>query len=196
MSFDDTLIFPQTISFGATGGPSWLTEITGTGAGLESRNQPNSQQVCKFDVGHAARRQELFTDVAKFYWVARGRLNGFRFKDWTDYNASDNHGVGIFYQLTTTTFQAYKRYTFGSTTYDRKITKLIEAPTITGGSSPSMNLNTGVCTVSGGTPSAWVGTFHVPCRFDIDEAQFQIINKNVRGFILGWQSIPIKEIQA
>ena len=188
---DDTLIFPPKISFGAHVGPTWITEIVNTAGGQEFRNQPNANQRCKFDVGHTARNAELFTDVARFYWVCRGRLETFRFQDWSDYRDSDNHGTGVLVQLTASTYQCYKQYTAGASSYLRKIQKLYGTTTVSG----SIDQDTGIVTSSGSpTPSGWSGTFHVPCRFDIDEAQFQIINRNVIGFIYGWDSIPIIEV--
>lgn len=199
MAFYDSLIFPEKISFGAQGGPSWLTQIVMTGGGLEYRNQPHRNQTCTFNVGHAARKEDTFAIVANLYWRVRGRLHGFRYKDWTDYMSTQMGGAGVFIQLTSTTFQAYKQYSgVGSPTYERKIQKLSATPTLTSGTAvtPVWDLNTGILTVASGVPTGWSGSFHVPMRFDIDDAQFQIINRNVtEGLILGWQSIPLRELR-
>lgn len=198
MAFYDSLIFPEKISFGAQGGPTWLTQIVVTGGGEEYRNQPNRNQRCVFNVGHAARKEDTFSLVANFFWRCRGRMHGFRYKDWTDYTSIQNQGLGVFIPLTGTTFQAYKQYYgVGSPTYERKIQKLSVIPTLIGGTAvtPVWDLNTGILTVASGTPANWSGSFHIPMRFDIDEAEFNIINRNVsEGLILGWQSIPLKEI--
>lgn len=195
MSFDDTLIFPEDESFGSDNGPGWLTEIVMTGGGLEYRNQSRSQQLCRFNVGHAAKSQAAFAKVARFYWACRGRYAGFRYKDWTDFNATDNGATAGFLMLTSTTFQCYKSYTFGSTTYSRKIQKLYGTFASSGGTFASVDKNTGIVTMSSGTPTGWTSTFHVPVRFDIDTAAFRIIDGQISARILGWQSIPLQEIR-
>lgn len=195
MSFDDTNIFPEDISFGGEGGPGWLTEIVKTGGGLEYRNQPRSQQLCTFDVGHAARTVENFNRVARHYWACQGRYVPFRYLDPTDFNANDNEATSGFLQLTSTTFQAYKSYTYGATTYSRKIQKLFGTFASFGGTFASVDKNTGIVTMSSGTPVGWVSKFHVPVRYDIDRAAFRLIESHINNRILGWQSIPLQEIR-
>ncbi len=198
LTMDDTLIFPSNISFGAHGGPSWVTSITTTAGGFEYRNQANSQQLMTFNVGHAAARPELFSPLAKFYYACRARSAAFRYKDWSDFNATDMGGVSAFINLTATTWQLYKNYTAGNTTYSRKIQKVYgtTAVVMTSGSYASTDNNTGIITVSsGGVPASATFTFHVPARFDVDDAAWQIITRNVRGFIHDWQSIPLKEVR-
>lgn len=196
LTMDDTLTFPVNISFGAHGGPSWLTTITTTAGGYEYRNQANSQQLMTFNVGHAAARPEMFTPLSKFYWACRARSAAFRYKDWGDFNATDRGGVAAFTMLTATTFQCYKNYVAGATTYSRKIQKLYGSFASTGGVFSSVDANSGIVTMSSGTPTSWVSTFHVPCRFDIDDAAFQIISRHAtRGLIEGWENIPLKEVR-
>lgn len=199
MAHYNSLVFPEKISFGAQGGPSWIDQIVMTGGGLEYRNQPHRNQLCTFNVGHAARKEDTFAIVSNFFWRTRARMHSFRFKDWGDYTTAQRGGSGVFIQLTSTTFQAYKQYSgVGSPTYERKIQQLISTPTITAGSavSPVWDLDTGIVTVASGVPTAFTGNFHVPMRFDVTQAEFEIINRNVNeGLILGWQSIPLKEVR-
>lgn len=186
--------FPPRISFGATGGPRFQTEIGTLDSGVESRTQGWSQALARYDVSHAARKKDNFDILLAFFLSVKGRAHGFRFKDWTDYQATSSQG--IFAMLTSTTFQMYKRYTFGSLTYERKITKPVAGTTVvTGGSSPSVSTTTGIVTVSSGTPTAHSTEFDVPCRFDTDSIEAEIINRSSTGFIMGWRSIPIVEIR-
>lgn len=195
LTMDDTLIFPPNISFGAHGGPSWLTVITRTAGGYEYRNQTNSQQLMTFNVGHAAARPELFNDLAKFYFACRARSAAFRYKDWVDFNATDHGGTSAFIQLTSTTFQCYKNYVAGATTYSRKIQKLYGNFSSAGGTFSSVDKNSGIVTMTSGTPTSWVSTFHVPARFDVDDAAWEIVTRNARGFIQSWDSIPLIEVR-
>ncbi len=185
--------FPEKISLHATGGPSFLTNIVQVNSGAEFRDQVWSAGRAKYEVAHAARTEAKYKELLAFFRSMRGRLHGFRFKDWSDYRVLT--GEGVFVMLTSTTFQLYKRYTFGSQTYDRKITKPVSGKvTVTGGTTPTVNTVTGVVTVASGTPTSWVGEFDVPVRFDVDDLDGQIVDKHRDGtFIMAWESIPLVE---
>lgn len=194
MAFLEIPRFPEKISFGATGGPTWQTEIAMLDSGYEYTNQNWSQARARYEVSHDARRPELFAELLDFYVAVKGRANSFRFKDWSDYSATVTQG--IFSMLTATTFQMYKTYPAGALSYQRKIIKPVSTITVVGGSGVSVNYTTGVVTVSSGTPTAWYGDFDVPVRFDTDMMQAQIINKsNAAGLIQGWQSISLVEVR-
>ena len=185
--------FPATISFGAQGGPGYRTDVVVVSSGAETRNVTWAQARRRYDVSFAARLPTASDAVKAFFHNMQGRAHGFRFKDWTDYSATASEGK--FTLLTSTTFQAYKRYTSGSQTYDRIIQKGIATWSITGGSGVSIDYNTGIVSVSSGTPTAWAGQFDVPCRFDTDELTGTIHDKSGTEFIIGWDSIPIVEIR-
>lgn len=193
MSFLESPRFPEGISRGATGGPTFQTTVTQTGGGQEYRNQGWSQPRRKYDVSHAARTFDLYKELLAFFLVANGRTNGFRFKDWADYIATA--AQGRFVLLTSTTFQAYKRYTSGSSYVDRIIQKGVATWTVTGGTVASIDYTTGIVTMSSGTPTAWAGEYDVPARFDIDEMQATIIDGAKDNWIMGWEQIPILEIR-
>ena len=185
--------FPSAISFGAQGGPAYKTDVVVVSSGAETRNVTWAQARRRYNVAFAARLPTASDAVKAFFHNMQGSAHGFRFKDWTDYSATASEGK--FTLLTATTFQAYKRYTSGSQTNDRIIQKGIATWSITGGSGVSVNYNTGIVTVSSGTPTAWAGQFDVPCRFDTDELTGTIIDKSGAEFITGWDSIPIVEIR-
>jgi len=194
MSFIETPRFPETISYGATGGPTWSTDVVMTNGGNEYRNQTWSQSLCRYDVAHAARRATDYVTLVAFYRAMAGRLHGFRYKDWGDYAVTSAQGA--FVLLTATTFQMYRAYTAGSLTDLRKIVKPVTGTVaVTGGASPSVDYTTGIVTVASGTPTAWSGQFDVPCRFDIDQMQGEIIGPDGSALIMGWHSIPIVELR-
>jgi len=192
MSFYETQ-FPAEISYGAVGGPGFRTDVVVVSSGAEQRNATWSQARRRYDVAHAARLPTASDAVKAFFHNMAGRAHGFRFKDWTDYAATASEGK--FTLLTATTFQAYKRYTSGSQTYDRIIQKGIATWTITSGTVSSINYNTGIVTMSSGTPTAWAGEFDVPCRFDTDELSGTIISRSGGSLVVGWSSIPIVEVR-
>jgi uncharacterized protein (TIGR02217 family) len=194
MSFIETPRFPDGISYGATGGPVWSTDVVRTGAGQEYRNQSWAQALCTFDVSHAARHATDYAVLRDFYRAMRGRLHGFRFKDHSDFAVTNS--VGTFVQLTSTTFQMYRAYVTGAQTDSRKIVKPVTGTVaVVGGVSPSVDYTTGIVTVASGTPTAWSGEFDVPCRFDIDEMKAEIIVKEGAAFVMGWSSITLVELR-
>lgn len=196
MSFKDIRLDPL-ISRGAIGGPGFLTNIVITNSGNEFREQVWSLQRGSWDIAYAARKEAVFQPLKSFFLVVGGRANSFRFKDWLDFKVTSLQGV--FTEITPTTFQFWKRYTFGSYTYDRKITKLVATPTIdtgtSGGSVASVSLTTGVVTMASGEPTAWAGEFDCHVRFDTDVMKAETIDGPPGARIVGWSSIPIIELK-
>jgi uncharacterized protein (TIGR02217 family) len=187
--------FPDGIGDGVTFGPKLLTDVVELESGWESRNvrwaQARREGEIRVPANETAHSQTL---LAFFVAVGAGRANKFRFKDWSDFRATAAQGV--FAMIDATHFQAYKRYSFGSDSHERKITRLRGTPTITGtATSPSWDLDTGILTVASGTPSSWAGMFDVPCRFDTDHMQWQIVAHNPAGPIIEWSSVPIVEVR-
>lgn len=195
MSFIETPRFPDKVSFGATGGPAFNTDVVVVESGQEQRNQVWSQGRASYEVSHAARLPEQYEPLQAYFRAMRGRLHSFRFKDWSDYTATEAQGA--FVEITSTTFQMVKVYTAGSQTESRTISKpVLNSVTVVGGTSPVVDYTTGIVTVDSGTPTAWSGEFDVPCRFDTDQMRGEILDKNnARGFIIGWNSIPIVEVR-
>lgn len=194
MSFNEVRLDDK-ISFGATGGPSWQTDIAAVDSGFEYSNQNWAQARHRYEISYDARRPEIFDQLLAFYMAMGGRAGQFRYKDWADFSATSTQGVVS--QLTSTTFQCYKRYLAGSLAHNRKIVKLTGTPVALGsGVSPVFDPNTGIITVSSGTVTGWYGDFDVPVRFDTDVMQAVIINRSkARGLIQGWQSISLVEVR-
>lgn len=189
--------FPDNIIAEATAGPMFLTDVTVLNSGWESRNANWSQAMWKGEVRVPAEEMETKgrTLLAFFRAAGGGRANKFRVRDWSDYNVKNSEGV--FAVIDSTHFQAYKRYDFGSSFHERKITRLRATPTITVGSvtSPSWDLDTGILTVASGTPVNWTGIFDVPARFDTDHMQWHVVGRNANGVIIQWDSLPLVEVR-
>jgi uncharacterized protein (TIGR02217 family) len=132
MSFIESPRFPDCIAFGAQGGPSFFTEIVAVASGHEQRSEVWQFARLRWDVGHVARPEDDMHQLISFFRAARGRLHGFRFKDWSDYEA-DAGGVGLIGSSgtgsgTPAAMQLYKRYMLAGEPYDlRKIVKPIAA---------------------------------------------------------------------
>lgn len=201
MAFYESPRFPDRVSFGAEGGPAYSTDVVRNSGGYEYRNQVWLYPLHAWVVGYDARLDANFATVRKFYRAMKGRANSFRFKDWTDFRCPDQSGSGRFAAIDSTHFQMFKLYNNGSPQEQRKITKPVSGTiTVTGGAGVSIDHTTGIVTVSSGTPTDWVGQFDVPCRFDTDKMDEQIIsrhgsNTQTPDFIVGWRGIAITEIR-
>lgn len=189
MAFIETR-FPEDISYGAAGGPGFQTDVVTVNSGHEQRNAAWQDARGKWDVAHGVRTEAQLATLIAFFRVMKGRANGFRFKDWQDYDATS--GEGLFTTLTATTFQMVKRYTTASTNHDRDITKPVNGTLIiTGGTGVSVDYATGIVTVSSGTPTSWTGEFDVPARFDTDQMRTSILAYQLHS----WGQIPVVEIR-
>lgn len=121
MAFDDTRL-PVDVEVGAHGGPMFQTTIVSLSSGGEQRNQDWSEQRCEFNVGYGISTVDDLREVMAFFYARRGRARGFRFRDWTDYQLTNepiDTGDGI-----ETDFQIIKTYeSSGPFSYGRRITR-------------------------------------------------------------------------
>lgn len=194
MSFLESPIFPEKVSFGITGGPGYSTRVVRTIAGNEFRDQLLEQALHSYEASHVAKRPGYWEPLRAFFHIAGGRLNGFRFKDWSDFTVVS--GEGAFAQLSTLEFQMYKVYTVDASVRNRRIQKPRPNAIITGGTVDDYDTTTGIVTMTSGTPTGWTGEFDVPCRFDVDQMKGEIIDKAPTGaFFQSWSNIPIIEIR-
>lgn len=128
MAFHDVRL-PEEISQNAIGGPSFNTSIFNFSDGKEKRNINWENPRSQWDIGYAIRFKEDMDVVRDFFYARQGRLNTFRFKDWSDYQIGDSAssipeiiGVG---DGASTVFLALKIYKSGPATFTRKISKLV-----------------------------------------------------------------------
>lgn len=185
LAFDDVRL-PADIETGAQIGPSFQTTIIALTSGREQRNADWSQELLKADIGYGMMydvatgemlspdlAESAFKDIMSFFRARRGQWRGFRFKDWTDYQADQELlGVGP-----GTDFQLIRNY--GS--YRRRITRPVadSIEVFVGGvSSPftvgelgMIHLNTPAALNEFVTASF---EFDVPVRFASDVSQVQL----------------------
>jgi len=122
--------FPDDISRGARGGPERRTQVVELASGFEERNASWAQSRRRFDVAYGIRRADDLARVVAFFEARRGRLQAFRFKDWSDYKSclpsvrvselDQQIGVG---DGIATDFALIKAYGSGPETYLRRIVK-------------------------------------------------------------------------
>lgn len=198
MTFKESSTFPERISFGAVGGPGYQTDIVVVTSGFESRNVNWMQARCKWDVGHRGRNPADTEILIKFFREMKGRAHGFRFKDWTDYLATVSNTTMVF--VSGTTYQLARVYD-NALTEIRPISKprtgvKIYKNGIDVTANTTIATTTGLVTWTSAAPTGgdvltWSGEFDIPARFDTDQMQMEIVDKN----IYSWGSIPIVEIR-
>ena len=85
MAFDEQQ-FPSDVSRGATSSPRRIVDVVTLRSGFEQRNTIWENSRRSFDVSLGLRDLEDVYDVMEFWEARRGRLRGFRFKDWADFH--------------------------------------------------------------------------------------------------------------
>lgn len=196
----DEIQFPADISYGARGGPEFSTDIVEMFSGKEQRNINWSQSRARYSVSHGVKTPAQLDELIAFFRARQGRAIGFRFKDWTDYQAAGQNlgsGTGAL-----TTFQLVKKYTSGTTTITRPISKPVNNGSlkiylnaVLQGSGYSVNYTTGIVTFTVAPGAGVVVTadfeFDVPVRFDTDHLDPSIDDFGSRS----WESITLIELK-
>ena len=204
--------FPDTISYGSSGGPGFKTNIHVVDSGAEQRVGRWNQARRRYNARYGIKSLDQLTALMAFYIARRGPLHGFRWKDWTDYTTAANHRdasafddqVIAIHDGVTQHYQMVKRYTSGGVTRVRNITKPVDG-TFTLGIEGieqvggfSINPSTGIVTLnigglSGGETITGGCEFDVPVRFgaEIDELLGISIDDFDQGNV---PDVPVVEI--
>ncbi|AXF04796.1 DUF2460 domain-containing protein [Paraburkholderia hospita] len=114
--------FPDTIAFGATVGPTYLTVVNTIYSGRDGRIPAWTQSRIRFEVGRRAMNAADTATLDAFFRAVKGRAYGFRIKDWTDYTATTGNGV-LTPAATPGRYQLGKFYTTGALNETRSIQK-------------------------------------------------------------------------
>jgi uncharacterized protein (TIGR02217 family) len=168
--------FPPYVARGATGGPSFSTNVVTLASGAEERNILWANARGKWNISTGIRTRGQMLDVIAFFHVVKGRAYSFRLKDWNDYDAADQ----LMVEITPTVWQLVKRYDIGGFQHVRTITKLVVGTvTVKVGGSPvtpaGIDYLTGqvaFASAPGSNPTASF-EFDVPVRFDTDHLPVQ-----------------------
>ena len=207
---------PEDVERGAQGGPRFNTTITTLSSGFEQRNQNWEYSRAEWDIGYGIQKRTDYQAVISFFYARRGRAIGFRFKDWSDYQATDEpFGVG---DGVTTVFQLIKTYSDRSNRgtplaiadrYIRTISKPVPATVkvydydtiaqtttrLLSTSLTQINSLRGTITLITPLPTDhelwWTGEFDVPVRFDVDKLDVALTHYDAGAV----PDIPIVEIR-
>ena len=86
MSFHETRL-PARLGFGTTGGVERRTEIVTLASGFEQRSTPWAHGRRRYLIGAGIRSLDDAAALVAFFEARRGRLHGFRFKDFSDFKS-------------------------------------------------------------------------------------------------------------
>lgn len=201
---------PEGIERGSGFGPTFRNVIQEAISGNEQRyaQWTKCRGVGDLSYGLLSSSDPLsdFAAILALWRAHFGSLYPFRFRDWSDYTATDDpFGTG---DGTTTAFQLSRTYdpslillgTAGSLFYVRDIVLLASTPTIkindvtktvtTDYTVSDTGLVTFTSAPGVGDLLTWSGEFDVPVRFDTDQLPV-ILNDSDLASI---QSIPVKEV--
>lgn len=188
------------IDYGALGGPEYRTEINET-ISAEVRDIHWPQGRYRADLGARDIERTELDSLLAFFRARRGRAEGFRIKDWQDYQAVGQAlGVG---QAAQATVQLVKTYV-ASTTVSRTINKPV-AGTVTvyldavadaGSIDTTTGLYTFAAPLAGGEVITADFEFDIPVRFAIDQfrAEFRAHDPISGQSIFYLESLPVLEI--
>ena len=186
--------FPAGISLGASGGPERRTEIVVLGSGAEERNSRWADSKRSYNAGYGIKSVDDLYAVIAFFEERRGRLHGFRWKDWSDYkscapratpSALDQEiGIG---DGATSAFQLTKIYGSFFAPWSRAITQPVVATVLMAvdgvAQEPdrfAVNATTGMVSfvaehIPGVGAVVTAGfEFDVPVRFDTDQLEINL----------------------
>lgn len=208
MAFHEVRL-PARLAFGSNGGVERRTEIVTLGSGFERRSTPWAQGRRRYLIGANLRSLDDMAALTAFFEARRGRLYGFRFRDFADFRScvpsgavtaeDQNLGVG---DGVRTGFPLSKLYGEGADASERRIHKPVEGTVRVGLDGAELDPAdyetdpmTGIVTFH--APPA-VGAavtagfeFDVPVRFDADR-----IEVTLESFAAGrMAAVPLIEVR-
>ncbi|WP_159845872.1 DUF2460 domain-containing protein [Brevundimonas sp. G8] len=202
MAFHEVRL-PARLAFGSTGGVERRTEITTLASGFERRSTPWSLGRRRYLIGANLRSLDDMAELVAFFEARRGRLYGFRFKDFADFkscapggtvSAGDQVlGVG---DGTRTAFDLVKRYGDVERPIAKPVAGSVRAAV--GGVEVAdfmVDAGTGVVTMANAPGAGVVVTagfqFDTPVRFDSDR-----IETTLESFEAGrMAAVPLIEVR-
>jgi uncharacterized protein (TIGR02217 family) len=204
MSFHEVRL-PVRLGFGSTGGVERRTEVATLASGFEQRSTPWAQGRRRYLIGAGVRSLDEAAALTAFFEARRGRLYGFRFRDFADCKScAPSARPGPLDQAlgdgdgTRTAFQLVKRY--GDA--EREIAKP-EAGSVRvavdgeelAAEAFAVDVATGVVTLDAAPAEGAAVTagfiFDVPVRFDSDR-----IEVTLEGFEAGRVvAVPLIEVR-
>jgi uncharacterized protein (TIGR02217 family) len=195
--------FPPDISRDMEGGPRFLTSKAYMAGGQRITNRMAAYPLHDFSLSQPPRTGALFEQLRAFFWVVGGDADAFRFKDWSDYIATQANTSATL--ITPGVYQLNRIYIFGARTFTRPIykpvtgalvfrTRAVVVTDITG--TTAVDNATGQITVTGHTAGdtyTWAGQFDIPAAFKDPGAMFRVLGG--QQMLTEWSGIGIEEVR-
>jgi uncharacterized protein (TIGR02217 family) len=197
MAFDEVRL-PTEMEYGVSGGTGFSTAVFKSKSGYEQRVAVWSQGLGQWRVGYGLQDETERRALLSFFHAREGRLRGFRFRDWADYQVvgvaaapAEPYASGVLRNTvtglyegdgSTTTFQAARAFTSGAQTHYKDVLKPeagSEQAYVNGSPVGStMDDETGIFTISpapgAGLSTTWDGDFDKPVRLDDDLIEIEV----------------------
>lgn len=204
MAFLEQRIDPK-ITEGARGGPTNFGRTkTYMPGGKLRQNFAWSMPRHSYDISYGVKSAEYFESVLSLYYVVNFTpYEGFRYKDWRDFEATQANSTLTL--ITGATYQLQRAYTFASVTFKRDIKKPVSGTvtvyrtraSVVSVASASIDYTTGIATISGhvgGDTYTWTGEFDVPVTF-VDDEWLADLEGSTENLFVASQPIKLEEIK-
>lgn len=126
MAFDEVQ-FPPVISYGSRGGPTFLTDVVTQENAFEQRVAIWGQAGGSYNARYGVKSITQLLDVINFFYARMGRFRGFRYKDFLDFEATDE----VMVVDGSNDLQLIRNYVSGPVTFQRIIRKPVAVPAVT-----------------------------------------------------------------
>lgn len=175
----------QRVEAGFSVVPGYKTNVKQLASGMEARNAVWARPRRRWTARYGAFTPEMRAELLGLVHVVRGQLDGFLFKDWSDYKALleplGNAPSG------TTAVQLTRTYTFGSESVVRTIKRPVASTVVVyQNGTPkagSVDAETGLFTPSSswsaGQPLTWSGEFLCVVRLATDDVEFVLPHREI-----------------
>lgn len=206
MSFHEVRL-PTRLAFGSTGGVERRTEVVTLGSGHERRSTPWAAGRRRYLIGANLRSLDDMATLTAFFEARRGRLHGFRFRDFADFKScapgaavspgDQQLGLG---DSERTVFSLRKLYGDGVDAWSRAIDKPVDGSVrvaVDGVETSAFELDAtaGLVTMGGAPHNGAVVTagfeFDTPVRFDSDRIEVTLESFNAGRMA----ALPLLEIR-
>jgi uncharacterized protein (TIGR02217 family) len=189
---------------GSRGGPRQRREKSIVNSGRMKQDFQWTRPLHLYDISYGIKSQANFEEVRSlFYLVMFTPYDGFRVRDWNDYQCTQANSSLTF--ISGTQWQMCRKYTHVATSYLRPVFKIVGTPIIyrtrsavVTVASASVDNNTGVATISGhvgGDTYTWLGEFDVPVTFQDDTMDQIELDGNWNRVLQNLPSIKLEEIR-
>lgn len=195
--FLESLLFPDTVALGMTGGPRFATTVAPSPSGAEALMDHWPLELGAWDLVQANRTDAETAALLALFRLACGRAHGFRFHDPTDDTGTlELLGTG---DGTTQTYQLVKHYDDGAFTYSRPILKPIAGSVLVYldgvlTTTVLVSSSTGVVTLDPAPDADVLITasfrYHVPVRFDMDACAITCVEPGIST----WSGMRLVEL--